>query len=133
MTLEWQGGMAFEAEPPTGVRFKMDGENGPSPIEAFCASAAACSAIDVVTILEKMRQTIATYHIDVEWTRGPEGEWPRPVTSLTIRHILTGPDLDPEKVAKAVALSDEKYCSVMASLRQKPELISGWIIEPFLG
>lgn len=128
--------MAFTATPPSGNRFTMDatpesgGANlGPTPVEALLSSLAACSAMDVVGMLEKMRQTIASYTIEVRWVKRSEGEFPRPVESVVVEHILTGPDLDPTAVERAVNLSVEKYCSVLATLRFSPPVESKWRIE----
>jgi putative redox protein len=136
VTVNWIGGAAFEADPPSGNKFVMDshvdfgGQNkGPSPVEALLSSIAACSAIDVIGVLEKKRQVVTAYRVEVEGERNPPGEWPRPFTSIVIRHILSGENLDPGAVARAVELSDEKYCSVIATLRQAPAVGSEWRIE----
>jgi putative redox protein len=136
LVVEWKGGMAFEAISPRGNRFVMDaipdvgGQNlGPSPVEALCASAAACSAIDVMSILLKKSQNVSAYRLDVEWVRADEGVWPRPVVGLKITHIVSGEALDPEAVARAVELSDTKYCSVIATLRSEIQVESAWKIE----
>lgn len=138
-TVEWKGNMAFEATPPSGQTFRMDthpdlgGTEGPSPMEVLLASAAACSAMDVVTILQKKRQTITSYRVEIEGDRVPQGTWPRPYTAIRMRHIVEGPDLDQAAVAQAVQLSDEKYCSVVATLRANTEVNSTFeIVEPSL-
>jgi len=134
--LEWQGKMAFEATMPDGTGFRMDtneeggGESsGASPVEAFLASVAACSAMDVVSILRKMRQEPARYRIEIEHERTPKGEYPRPITGIVVKHILEGEGLDPSAVERAIELSDEKYCSVMATLKFGPSLRSEYRIE----
>lgn len=134
--MKWQGGMAFEATPESGNRFVMDatpsvgGRNlGPTPVEALAASIAACSAMDVISILEKKRQRVTEYRVEVEGERVPEGTWPRPFTAFVVRHRLRGENLDPEAVARSVELSDTKYCTVIATLREAPLLRSEWIIE----
>ena len=131
----WQGGMSFEAIPESGNRFVMDsslghgGENlGPSPLETLICAAAACSAIDVLDILQKKRQTIESYRVEVQSERGPEGVWPRPITSMVIKHIVSGPNLSPEAVQRAVDLSDEKYCSIIATLRTEVQVKGVWEI-----
>ncbi len=131
MELNWKGGMAFEAQAPSGATFGLEsnGKAGPSPIEAFVASLGACSAMDVVSILQKMRQPVESYRVEVEWERGPKDVYPRPVTRIKVTHVLKGA-LDPAAVEKAVRLSDEKYCGVTATLRQQPSLETGWSIEP---
>lgn len=128
--------MAFEADPPSGIRFVMDalpefgGEGtGPSPVEALMSAVAACSAMDVIGILQKQRQKVESYRIEVEWTRSPEGEWPRPITSMVVRHIVKGEDIAESALAKAVELSDTKYCSVIATFRFCPPVKSEYVIE----
>lgn len=126
--------MGFEAIVPSGGRLSFDtyadegGDGGPTPIEGLVASLAACSAMDVVSILQKMRQPVEGYRVEVEWERSPQGEWPRPVVSIRVRHVLKG-ELDPAAVEKAVRLSDEKYCGVTATLRQPPRLETVWEVE----
>jgi putative redox protein len=136
LTVNWQGGMAFEADVPSGNNFVMDGipeiggqDLGPTPLEAFIASAAACGAIDVISVLQKKRQVVTSYKVEVEWQRPPQGQWPRPIQAMIVRHILSGDNLDPEAVRKAVELSDGKYCSVIATLRHGPAVSSEYRIE----
>jgi len=134
--VQWRGGMAFEALPPSGAKFLMDasldsggGGQGPTPVEAFLASAAGCSAMDVIAILQKMRQDVQEYWVEIEWVRGPEGVFPRPVTEVTLTHHVRGEDIDPDAVAKAVELSDVKYCTVIATLRTAPKVTSRFHVE----
>jgi putative redox protein len=136
LSVRWKGGMAFEAQVPSGNNFVMDAHPefggdglGPTPVEALLSSAAACSAMDVVGILEKKRQVITGYRIEVEWQRAPEGKYPRPILSMIIRHVLEGENLDASAVQKAVELSDQKYCSVVATLRQAPSVVSEFRID----
>jgi putative redox protein len=131
----WKGDMVFEAEGPSGVPLKMDssaghggGGNGPTPVEALLGSLAACTAMDVVSILKKKQQEISSYRIEVDGERGPEGEFPRPFVSLKVKHILSGPDLDPAAVGRSIQLSDEKYCTVMSTLRLGPTIKTEWEI-----
>lgn len=128
--------MAFEVDPPSGNRFVMDaipevgGENrGPTPVEALVSSVAACSAIDVLSILHKKKQVITSYRIEVDWQRAPEGLWPRPILSMTVRHLIKGENVDEAAVARAVELSDTKYCTVIATLRQPTTVTSEYVIE----
>lgn len=128
----WKGNLAFEATPPSGQVFRMDahpdkgGTQGPTPMETLLSSAAACSGMDVISILEKKRQKVTAYRVEVEAERVPEGTWPRPFTRIRFRHVVEGENLDPAAVARAVELSDEKYCSVLATLRAAPEIESGY-------
>lgn len=128
--------MQFEAALPEGGHFTMDApaehggaSKGPTPVEALLASAAACSAMDVVGILEKKRLTIDAYRIVVDWDRATGPGYPRPVTAVRIKHILKGPNLDEGAIEQAVSLSDERYCTVIATLRISVAVSSEWSIE----
>lgn len=134
--VDWKGNLAFEATTANGAKFVMDvtpdsfGEaSGLSPLDTLISAAAACSAVDVVAILEKKRMTIQSYHIEVDGERTAPGVYPRPYVSLTIQHILTGPDLTEDAVRQAVQLSDEKYCSAIATLRAGPTITSTFQIK----
>jgi len=136
MNVIWKGDMAFEATGDSGRSFTMDaypeagGHNsGPTPVEALLGSIAACSAMDVVSILKKKKQIVTSYRIEVNGERTIEGEWPRPFKSITIKHIVSGENLDEVAVARSVQLSDEKYCTVVASLRAVPEITTTYEIK----
>ena len=128
--------MQFDASLPEGGHFTMDAtpehggaSKGPTPVEALLASAAACSAMDVVGILQKKRLTIDEYRIVVDWDRASGPGYPRPVTAVRIKHILKGPDLDEGAIEQAVSLSDERYCTVIATLRIHVSVSSEWSLE----
>lgn len=128
--LEWKGDLRFQAVMPDGTGFLMDSEDaGPSPVQSLAASLAACAAMDVISILEKQRQQVSSYRVEIDYERPPAGVYPRPVTAFTVRHILEGTNIRPDAVEKAIKLSDEKYCSVMATLRLGPEVRSEFRIE----
>lgn len=137
VTVKWQDGMVFEAVGDGGNPFTFDAYpdsggqgKGPTPLEGFLGALAACTAMDVISILEKKRQKVTGYRIEVEGDRTPPGSpYPRPYTALRLRHILTGEDLDEDAIARAIELSDEKYCSVSATLRFGPPVTSEWVVE----
>ena len=129
--MAWNGSMQFESSTPSGAKFVMDSDaefggeiGGPTPVETLVSAMGACSAMDVVSILKKKRQTVSSYRLEISWERGPEDEFPRPVTKVEIRHFLSGERLDPAAVERAVQLSDEKYCSVVATVRLGAEVVS---------
>ena len=134
--LNWNGRMAFTTTTPSGAEMTFDTNpdeggdlSGPNPVEALVCSLAACMGMDVASLIPKMRQGVIEYRIEVEWERGPEGEWPRPVTKVTLRHFLKGNDLNPALIEKAIRLSDERYCSVLSTIRSNPEFSSTFEIE----
>jgi putative redox protein len=130
LNVHWRGAESFETITETGRSIVMEAPpGGPSPVEAFLGAAAACSAIDVIGILHKMRQQVDAYRIEVEWERGPQDVYPRPIVSMTVRHIVSGKDVELAAVEKAVTLSDEKYCGVMATLRTPPLIKTEFSLE----
>ena len=132
---KWVKALAFDAEASqhtVRIDTTVDGgglDSGMGPKQMLLCSLSACSGMDVVSILEKKRQEITAYRLEIDGVRAEPGTWPRPFLSITMRHIVTGEDLDPVAVARAVELSDEKYCTVVSTLRSQPEVQSLWTIE----
>jgi putative redox protein len=134
--IDWQQGLRFEAATPSGHKLILDSgdpgmgglNQGPTPLEVFLVATAACGAMDVISILKKKRQEVTAYRVEIEGERTPPGEFPRPYTSLRIRHVVSGA-VDPEALRRAVELSDTKYCSVLATLRFGPEIVSEGVVE----
>jgi putative redox protein len=87
-----------------------------SPVELLLVAAAACSAADVVLILEKQRVALRALEVSVRGTR--RAAEPRRYTALHFRYTIAGDGAgaDEAKARRAVELSLEKYCSVVASL-----------------
>lgn len=88
-------------------------------------SAAACSAYDVVNILRKQREPLES--LEVFCTGEQESEPPKRFTHIHLHYQFKG-DLNQEKVKKAINLSEEKYCSVLNTLKDSVELTSDWKI-----
>jgi putative redox protein len=137
ISVRWVEEIQFEATLPSGCSLTFDSEseehprpNGPSPLEAFLAAAAGCSAMDVIGILVKKRQKVKSYRVEVTGERDKSGEWPHRVTAITLNHILEGEQLDEDAVRQTVELSDQKYCTVVASLRAAPQVSSVFTISP---
>jgi putative redox protein len=117
---------------PSGHALALDTDKtrsaAPSPVELLLVALGACTAPDVVGILAKKRQRVTNYVIEVSGVR--RDEHPRSFTSMKIHHILTGRSLSPKAVAHAIELSENKYCSVAATLRPAVEIQSSFeIIE----
>jgi putative redox protein len=130
----WERDLLFSAR-VTGFEFNfhspVESETtlGPSPMEALLTAVAACTAMDVISILIKKRQKVTGYRVEVAGDRPEPGTWPRPFTRITVKHIIEGESIDPDAVARAVELSDGKYCSVSATLRTAPEIHNTWQIN----
>jgi len=85
-----------------------------SPVETVLAALAACSAMDVVSILEKKRQVVTSYQIRV--TGDQRTEYPQVYTRIDVIHVVEGTVLLEHAVRRAVELSASKYCPVNAML-----------------
>ena len=94
--------------------------SAPSPIELLLVALGSCTATDVATILEKKRQQVTSYTVEVSGER--RAEYPRSYTSMTVHHILTGHGISAKAVAHAIELSETKYCSVAATLKPQVEI-----------
>lgn len=94
---------------------KGDRRAAPTPIELLLVSVAACTALDVQSILEKKRQDVTDYRVEIEGTRA--ADHPRKFTAFHVHHIVHGRGVSEKAVADAVQLSDTKYCSVAATVR----------------
>ena len=117
---------------PSGHSITLDTDSSrsiaPSPTELLLLAAGACTATDVASILAKKRQQVTSYVVEVSGVR--REEYPRKFTSMKVHHILTGRNLSPKAVAQAIELSDQKYCSVAATLRPGVEIQTSFeIIE----
>lgn len=123
----WESGQQFTGGREGGPSLTLDGDSrtAASPVDALVAAAATCTGIDVVLILEKMRQPFTALAIRVQGTRADET--PKRLTRLELVYVVTGRGLDAAKVARAAELSTEKYCSVMQSLA--PDIATHWSIE----
>jgi putative redox protein len=99
---------------------------GPTPMELLAVSLGGCTAMDVISILRKMRQPLEELRVEV---RGETAEeHPRRFVSLEIVYHFTGA-LDEDKVRRAVELSETRYCSVEATLRPAVPITSQVVFE----
>ena len=107
---------------------KSERSSAPTPVELLLVSVAACTAVDVVSILEKKRQNVSDYKIEITGER--REEHPRAFTKMHVHHIVYGHDVSEQAVARAIELSDTKYCSVAATVRPTVEITTSFeIIE----
>lgn len=90
------------------------GDTGMRPSELIPIALAACSAMDVISILRKKRQPVTRYEVRASGVQ--QGEAPHAFTRIDVVHVVDGPVIDDEAVRRAVELSATKYCSVGATL-----------------
>lgn len=119
----WKKGMSFEGTADSG--FKVDLGTGPQfggdddgfrPLELMLVSLGGCTGMDVISILQKKRQEVTSFEVRVHAERA--ADHPKVFTSITVEYILSGINLDPGAVDRAVELSSTKYCPAQAMLAQ---------------
>ncbi|MCL7979000.1 MAG: OsmC family protein, partial [marine benthic group bacterium] len=114
VNLEWKGELRFEGRADEArTAIDGDGQAGPSPVNLLLESVGACTAIDVVDILQKGRQEVRAMTVEVGAER--RDEVPRAITALSMKFRIEG-DIAEARAQRAVDLSLEKYCSVFHSL-----------------
>jgi len=114
--MRWTGELRFEGGSPGQPAIQVDGDGkvATSPVELLLLAAATCSAADIVLILNKQRVSLNALDVAVRGTRR-ESE-PRRYTAIAFHFTVRGAGADEIKVRRAIDLSLEKYCSVVASL-----------------
>ena len=129
-TLRWiPGGSRFVSTDSTGhsvVMSKPDENTGMKPSELILSALAGCSSVDVVGILEK-KQTPLTY-LEVQVTSEQDADPPWTFRKIYMKFIVKGEGLTEKSVEQAIKLSEEKYCSVAATLRGEAEIITSFEI-----
>jgi putative redox protein len=122
----------FECVSEEGLSIQTDGSpdvggegKAPRPMQLLLMSHAACSAIDVVHLLKKMRQPLLDIRVEADGERATD-EVPAVFKKINLHYILTG-NLDEKSVQKAIGLSVDKYCSVGAMLAKTAEIT--WTYE----
>ena len=133
--MKWGGGLKFEGVSGFGHTIVIDGpkkaggdESGYKPPELVLFGLAGCTGVDVVKILEKMRQELTGLEIQVTGHQ-PE-EYPKPYNKIEVKYIFRGKNLDKGKIEKAIDLSENKYCMVSLSLMGVANISSSFeIIE----
>ena len=128
-----QTGVRFEAESGSGHHVTLDaaehggGENlGFRPMELLLVGLAGCTGMDVISILRKKRQDVTGYEVRVRGVRAEEH--PMVFVEITVEHVITGHHLQPEAVARAVALSEGRYCGAGATLGKVAHLTHSYRI-----
>ncbi len=134
--VKWIEGVTFMGEAGSGHGLVLDGASesggrnlGIRPMEALLIGLGACSAFDVVEILNKGRQPFAACEVEIDSERAET--IPKVFTKIHLHFVMTGAGLAPDKVARAIQLSAEKYCSASAMLGATAEITHDFeIVEP---
>ena len=128
-TIQWlpERGMAFAAETGSGHLMTMDGapDGGgrnlaPRPMETLLAGAGGCTAYDVVLILKRGRQDVTGCEVKLSAERAEAD--PKVFTRINMHFVVRGRNLADAAVARAIALSHEKYCSATIMLGKTAQI-----------
>lgn len=110
----WEGqGLAFQAAGGSGYQLRFDNPAsaaGGSPMELVALAAGGCTASDVISILQKKQQQVTHFAVNVTARRA--AEHPKVFTEIDLEYVVTGRQIDPHAVERAIELSLTKYCSV---------------------
>jgi putative redox protein len=130
----WNSKMSFTGTGRFGINLPIDtsieqGGNsaGFSPMELLLIGLAGCTAMDVISILEKKRQKVTRFEIKVSGQRA--SEHPKVFTDILLEYIFGGQSIDSAAVARAVELSETKYCSAAAMLSKAARIERKIVID----
>ena len=119
--VNWKGKLSFTGtadtgfEVPLGANPKVGGDNdGFRPLELMAVSLAGCTAMDVISILQKKRQEISDFRVEVDAERADEH--PKVITDAVIEYHVTGKEVDEKAVVRAIELSATRYCPAQSML-----------------
>lgn len=119
----WKNNLAFEGSADSGYIIPLDGSGsaggegkGFRPLELLAVGLAGCTAMDVISILQKMKQEVTNFEVKFSGDRSEEH--PKVFTSIRLEYLITGKNIDRTAVEKAVNLSETRYCAAEAMLRK---------------
>ena len=122
-TVNWQNNMTFIGKSASGFPVQMDSDvslggdnNGVRPMEMIALGLAGCTAMDVISILQKKRQDVTQFEVQVDAPRAHE--YPKVITSAVITYIVTGKNIDESALLRAIELTATKYCPAQIMLAQ---------------
>ena len=131
--IKWVENVTFLGETESGHALVMDGAAeaggrnlGPRPMETVLMGTGACSAFDVILILKKGRERVTDCVIELSAERAMID--PKVFTSIHFHFIVTGVGLNSDKVARAIKLSAETYCSATAMLAKTAIVTHDFVI-----
>lgn len=117
----WKNKLSFTATGEIGFTVPLDaeptvgGENkGFEPMELIAIGLAGCTAMDTISILQKKRQDVTAFEVQVHAERAIE--FPKVFTNILIEYLIEGHNVDPVAVERSIELSATKYCPAQAML-----------------
>ena len=120
-SVTWKHGLSFTGTADSGFSLNLSGsataggdEDGFRPTELVLVGLAGCTGMDVISILQKKRQNVTDFQINVSGQKA--SDYPTVFTHIQIHYLITGTTIDAQAVERAIELSRDKYCSVSAML-----------------
>lgn len=117
----WKHGLSFTGladtgfELPLGADPSVGGENdGFRPMELFAIGLAACTGMDVISILRKKQQDVTAFEVRTRVNR--TDQHPKVFSAVEVEYVVSGRNIDPAAVERSVELSITKYCPAQAML-----------------
>jgi putative redox protein len=117
----WKDGLSFDGSVDTGFSVPLDGAPevggggaGFLPMELIATGLAGCTAMDVISILRKKQQEVTAFEVKVHAQRADTH--PKVFTHIMLEYLVTGRNVDPAAVERAIELSETKYCPAQAML-----------------
>ena len=117
-TIRWLNERNFVGTDDSGHSVVLSGQKnaiGVSPSQMLLVALASCSSVDVVEILEKKRKKLSLLEVIATGEQDPEPPWT--YRKIHVKYRLGGEGLTPKAVEQAISLSQDKYCSVAATVR----------------
>ena len=124
--LKWTSDLYFDAHPgkvrtiQLGSSVEDTDKRRATPMELLLIAVAGCTAMDVLSILQKRRQTIDDFEVTASAERTEVH--PRVFTHIVIDYLISGKGVDPQAVERAIELSKTKYCPAQAMLQPTIEV-----------
>lgn len=132
--MTWAGGLKFEGKSLFGHKIATDAakeaggkEEGFKPTELLLFGMAGCTGIDVVNILEKQKQHLTS--LEIRLTAHQNEDYPKPIHTIEVKYIASGTDLDEKKLAKAIELSESKYCVVSQTIQRETKVVTSYEVR----
>ena len=97
------------------------------PAQMLLVGLGSCTGMDVISILQKQRQEVHTFEVDVSGEQAADPPWP--FVRIHVEYVIKGRGIDKAAVERAISLSETRYCSVWATLRARAEITSSYRIE----
>jgi putative redox protein len=131
--VKFAGGVLFQARAGSGHTLNIEGPQGAGgenrgfrPMELMLLGLGGCMALDVLLILQKMRQEVTSYTLRLKGERADDP--PKVYTVVDLEHLFQGPNLKAQSVQRAIELAEQTYCSASAMFSKTAKITNSFRI-----